>query len=205
MKSPIILYWCDPLECISTILNHPLFHDQLDFMPRKVYSTAQKLCRVYTEWMTGDNAWNMQSALPQGATLLGTILSSDKTNISVLMGDHVVHPLLVGLTNTRMNTQLKSLSNSFVLTALLPVPKFLHKNKHMCGVLTDCLIHQCLDIVLQLLKEATLHGVMLSDPVGQSHYCFTPLASYSGSKKCPNVYAFSSNLVIASQNKTITK
>ncbi|KAG2060015.1 hypothetical protein BDR06DRAFT_842001, partial [Suillus hirtellus] len=48
-KSPVILYWCDPLECISAILNHPLFHDQLDFMPRKVYSMVQKLCRVYTE------------------------------------------------------------------------------------------------------------------------------------------------------------
>lgn len=59
-KSPIILYWRDPLECISTILNHPFFHDQLDFTPRKVYSTAKKLSRVYTEWMTGDGAWNMQ-------------------------------------------------------------------------------------------------------------------------------------------------
>ncbi|KAG1725536.1 hypothetical protein EDB19DRAFT_1644012 [Suillus lakei] len=55
-KSPIILYWRDPLECISSILNHPFFHNQLDFTPRKVYSTAKKLCRVYTEWMTGDNA-----------------------------------------------------------------------------------------------------------------------------------------------------
>lgn len=59
-KSPIILYWRDTLECISTILNHPFFHDQLDFTPRKVYSTAKKLSRVYTEWMTGDGAWNMQ-------------------------------------------------------------------------------------------------------------------------------------------------
>ncbi|KAG1738912.1 uncharacterized protein EDB91DRAFT_1237678 [Suillus paluster] len=156
-KSPVILYWHNPLECISTILNHPLFHDQLDFTPHKVYSTAQKLCCVYTEWMTGDDAWNMQSALPQGATLLGTILSSDKTNISVLTGNRVAHPLLVSLANICMNMQLKSSSNSFILTALLPVPKFLHKNKCMHGILADCLIHQCLDIVLKPL-EATLHG-----------------------------------------------
>ncbi|KAG1733957.1 hypothetical protein EDB19DRAFT_1896533 [Suillus lakei] len=163
-KSPIILYWHDPLECISSILNHPFFHNQLDFTPRKVYSTAKKLCRVYMEWMTGDNAWNMQSVLPQGATLLGTILSSDKTNISTLTGNRVVHPLLIGLANICMNTQLKSSSNSFVLTALLPVPKFLHKNKRMHGVLADRLAHHCLDTVLKLLKEATLHGMMLSDP-----------------------------------------
>ncbi|KAF9218728.1 hypothetical protein BS17DRAFT_770498 [Gyrodon lividus] len=40
------LYWRDPLECITWLLNHPLFHNQLNFIPH----------HVYTEWMTGDNA-----------------------------------------------------------------------------------------------------------------------------------------------------
>ncbi|KAG2359752.1 hypothetical protein BDR07DRAFT_1291414, partial [Suillus spraguei] len=103
-KLPIILYWCNPLECISTILKHPFFHDQMDFTPCKVYSTVKKVCHVYMEWMTGDDAWNMQSVLPQGATLLGTILSSDKTNISTLTGDCIMHPLLISLANIHMNT-----------------------------------------------------------------------------------------------------
>ncbi|KAG0703292.1 hypothetical protein DFH29DRAFT_998586 [Suillus ampliporus] len=156
-KSPVVLYWRDPLECIATLFNHPLFHNRMDFTPRKVYTTAEKQCRVYTEWMTGNDAWNMQSAIPSGATLLGTILSSDKTNITALTGDR---------------------SSSFVLTALLPVPKFIHKKKRMKGVLEDRLIHQCLDIVLDPLKQAARRGVMLSDPAGKSHYCFTALASY---------------------------
>lgn len=59
-KSPVILYWRDPLECIASLLNHPFFHDRMDFTPRRVYATAQRLCRVYSEWMTGDDAWNMQ-------------------------------------------------------------------------------------------------------------------------------------------------
>ncbi|KAG1854650.1 hypothetical protein C8R48DRAFT_609736 [Suillus tomentosus] len=163
-KSPVVLYWRDPLDCISAILNHPFFHDRLDFTPRRVYTTAQCLCRVYSEWMTGDDAWNMQSALPKGATLLGTILSSDKTNISTMTGDRVAHPLLVSLANINMSTRLKTSSNSFVLTALLPVPKFIHKNKRMRGVLEDRLIHECLDIVLRPLKQAAREGVMLSDP-----------------------------------------
>ncbi|KAG1853809.1 hypothetical protein C8R48DRAFT_749594 [Suillus tomentosus] len=94
---------------------------------------AQKLPWVYTEWMMGDHAWEMQ---------------------------------------------LKSSSNAFVLTALLPIPKFIHKKKQIKGVLQDQLIHQCLDIVLEPLKSATREGVMLSDPTGCSRYCFTPLASY---------------------------
>ncbi|KAG2068952.1 hypothetical protein BDR04DRAFT_1022845, partial [Suillus decipiens] len=60
MKSPVILYWCNPLECIMSILNHPFFHDQIDFMPCRVYTTAQRLCHMYSEWMTAEDAWNMQ-------------------------------------------------------------------------------------------------------------------------------------------------
>ncbi|KIK38770.1 hypothetical protein CY34DRAFT_25513 [Suillus luteus UH-Slu-Lm8-n1] len=170
-KSPVILYWCDPLECIVSLLNHPFFHDRMDFTPCRVYATAQRLCHVYSEWMTGDDAWNMQSALPGGAMLFGTILSSDKTNISVMTGDRVAHPLLISLANIHMSTRLKSSSNAFILTALLPVPKFIHKKK-------DRLIHECLNIVLCPLKQAAREGVMLSDPVGHSQYCFTPLVSY---------------------------
>ncbi|KAG1800627.1 hypothetical protein EV424DRAFT_1332034, partial [Suillus variegatus] len=177
-KSPVVLYWHDPLDCVSSLLNHPAFHDELDFTPHRVYTTVQRLCHVYSEWMTSDDAWNMQSALPRGATLLRTILSSDKTNISTMTGDRVAHPLLVSLANIRMSTQLKSSSNAFVLTALLPVPKFIHKNKCMRGVLEDRLIHECLDIVLRPLKLAAREGIMLSDPVGHSRYCFTPLVSY---------------------------
>ncbi|KAG1896847.1 uncharacterized protein F5891DRAFT_1192500 [Suillus fuscotomentosus] len=131
-KSPVILYWRDPIECIASIFNHPLFHRHMDLMPRKIYSTAEKLCHVYTGWMSGNVTWDMQSAIPKGATLLGTILSSDKTNITALTGDHVTHPLLISLSNIHMNVHLKSSTNSFVLTALLPVPKFIHKKNRYC-------------------------------------------------------------------------
>ncbi|KAG1903190.1 uncharacterized protein F5891DRAFT_897839, partial [Suillus fuscotomentosus] len=40
-KSPVILYWCDPLECIASIFNHPLFHNHMDFTSCKVYTTAE--------------------------------------------------------------------------------------------------------------------------------------------------------------------
>jgi len=65
-----------------------------------------------------------------------------------------------------------------MLTALLPVPKFVHENKRMRSVLEDRLIHQCLDIVLEPVKTVTRLGVMMSDPDGHSWYCFTPLAGY---------------------------
>ncbi|KAG2137454.1 uncharacterized protein EDB93DRAFT_1091181, partial [Suillus bovinus] len=103
-KSPVILYWCDPLDCLSSLLNHPMFRKESDFTPRRVYTTVQQPYRVYSEWMTGNDAWKMQSNLPSGVTLLGTILSSDKTNISMMTGNRVAHPLLISLANIRMST-----------------------------------------------------------------------------------------------------
>ncbi|KAG2047868.1 hypothetical protein BDR06DRAFT_896599, partial [Suillus hirtellus] len=106
----------------------------------------------YTDWMTENNAWNLQMAIPRGTTLLSTILSSDKMNITALTGDHIAHLLLISLANIHMDLQLKYSLSAFILTALLPVPKF-DKKKQMKGVLENHLIHQCLDIVLKPLKQ----------------------------------------------------
>ncbi|KAG0698481.1 hypothetical protein DFH29DRAFT_810301, partial [Suillus ampliporus] len=103
-KSPVVLYWHDPIECITSIFNHPLFHNHLDLTPHKVYSTAEKVSCVYTEWMMGNDAWDMQLVIPSGTTLLSTILSSDKTNITTLTGDCITHPLLISLANIHMST-----------------------------------------------------------------------------------------------------
>ncbi|KIM57296.1 hypothetical protein SCLCIDRAFT_28909 [Scleroderma citrinum Foug A] len=162
--SRVLLYWRDPVELIQYLLNRPNFQNAMELTPYWLYDTASRLCHVYTEWMSGDNVWWMQSQIPVGATLLGTVLSFDKTNISVLTGDRVAHPLLISLANIKMATRLKSSSNSFLLAALLPVPKFVHKNSRIRGILENRLIHQCQDIVLEPLKCAAKLGIMLSDP-----------------------------------------
>ena len=99
-------------------------------------------CRyIFTTCMLELWSYNKQLQIPHGATLLGTILSSDKTNITTLSGGHVAHPLLIGLANIKMSTRLKLSSHSFMLTALLPIPKFIHPSRRMHGVLEDRLVH----------------------------------------------------------------
>ena len=56
-KSPIRLFYRDPLQCISTLLRNPLHSDHLEFVPYKLYTNEFKTERVYTEWMSGDAAW----------------------------------------------------------------------------------------------------------------------------------------------------
>ncbi|KAG1887061.1 hypothetical protein F4604DRAFT_1675107 [Suillus subluteus] len=97
----------------------------------KCQITAAWLLHVYSEWLTGDTAWSIQDQLPQGATVLGTVLSSNKTNITMMTGARVTHPLLLGLANICMCTRTKLLSKVFMLTALLPIPQYLHPNQRM--------------------------------------------------------------------------
>lgn len=59
-KRPVCLYWRDSLELLEYLLNNPMFADAMEFVPFRLYRTAERLCHVYTEWLSGDDAWEMQ-------------------------------------------------------------------------------------------------------------------------------------------------
>ena len=61
---------------------------------------------------------------------------------------------------------------------LLPVVSFIYKKSRVCSLLSDRLVHECLDLVLNPLKIAATVGIMMSDPVSNLRYCFTPLVAY---------------------------
>jgi hypothetical protein len=60
-KTAVQLFYRDAVECIQALLHNPLVQDYLHFTPLRVFKTAEKLMRVYSEWRTGDAAWNMQA------------------------------------------------------------------------------------------------------------------------------------------------
>ena len=95
-----------------------------------------------------------------------------------MTGGRVAHPLLMSLANLVMDFRAKATNHAFQLLALLPVPKFIHKDRKTRGVLENRLIHECLDFILKPLKKAAEIGIMLSDPVGSLRYAYTPLAGY---------------------------
>ena len=97
--------------------------------------------------------------------LLGVILSADKTNITALCGGCIAHLLLLSLANIRILMCLKLSLNFFMLIALLPVFKFMHKNRHLHSLLKDRLIHECLDVVLEPVKKTAKCGVETCRPL----------------------------------------
>ena len=90
----------------------------------------------------------------------------------------VAHPLLISLANLFMDFRMKGSNRAFLLLALLPVPKFIHKDRAIRGVLESRMIHECLDFVLKPLKKAAEIGIMMSDPAASLRHVFTPLAAY---------------------------
>ncbi|KAF9228181.1 hypothetical protein BS17DRAFT_877551 [Gyrodon lividus] len=165
----------------------------------------QWICCIYDEWLSGDCVWSIQEVLPPGASVLGVVLSSDKTNISVMTSNHMAHPVLISLANIDAHICSKTSLHAYLLLALLPIAKFTHKTTRVRSLLQDCLVHQSLNIVLSPLKTAAAVGVMMSDPVGNLRYCFTPLASWiadmpeqsllaaTGTKVSPITIAMSKN------------
>jgi hypothetical protein len=56
-KTPIILYYRDHLECLEFLLKNPLLKKHLDLIPKRKFQNGR---HVWSEWITGDGAWEMQ-------------------------------------------------------------------------------------------------------------------------------------------------
>ncbi|KAJ6463763.1 hypothetical protein DFH09DRAFT_1254651 [Mycena vulgaris] len=150
-----------------SLLQNPLIQDHIHYTPFRLFTTAAWTMRVYTKWLSSNVAWEMQEQLPKGATVIGTIVSTDKTQITVMTGNRVAHPLLISAANIDMDFRMKASHHAFLLGAMIPIAKFKEKNNDIRGVLQRRLYHACLDFVFAPLKKAAQVGVMLSDTFGR--------------------------------------
>jgi len=69
----MFLFYRDALSCVEYLLGNPLFSDCINFCPVRLYQDAEQSIRVYTEWVTGNAAWEMQ-VCPIPFMLLGSLV-----------------------------------------------------------------------------------------------------------------------------------
>lgn len=69
-KRAVTLYYRDPVDCIQALLSNPYFDRHISFVPRKVWSTAARMVRIYDEWLSGDHAWELQVGIRSISFLL---------------------------------------------------------------------------------------------------------------------------------------
>ena len=77
-----------------------------------------------------------------------------------------------------MNIRMKSTYHALPLIALLPCLTFIGLKKSLCSVLENRLIHHCLDIICEPLKQASSKGAFMSDSLGHIRCYFTSLIAY---------------------------
>ena len=120
----------------------------------------------------------MQCSLESGRSILGIILASDKTPLTIGTGNKQLHPLLLSLANIPAEVRMKATANAFALLAYLPIPKFTDVSTDVQSLLSAHVFHECLSIITEDLKHAELRGVTVSDPCGLLRDVHTPLMSY---------------------------
>ena len=59
-KRPIYFYWHDALKVIEYIFGNLIFASHMQFDPHRLWSDQIKSERIYSEYMTGDFAWQSQ-------------------------------------------------------------------------------------------------------------------------------------------------
>jgi hypothetical protein len=85
------------LNSIKELWANPAYLDHLTYAPERCFTDEGKVERIYDELMSGDWSWEaqvrgskcffgnvlivLQTLLPDGATLVPVILSSDKTKL----------------------------------------------------------------------------------------------------------------------------
>ena len=91
----------------------------------------------------------------------------------------MAHPLLLSLANIDADICSKGSLHAHILLALLPVASFIHKTTRVRSLLSDHLVHESLNFMLKPLKVTAAVGVMMSNPISNLHYCFTPIITYT--------------------------
>jgi hypothetical protein len=60
LPCPIYFYWCDALEVIEYTFGNPIFVLHMQFDPQRLWTDQLKTEHIYSEYMTGDFAWQSQ-------------------------------------------------------------------------------------------------------------------------------------------------
>jgi hypothetical protein len=198
---PVTLFFRDPMDAITMLLQRPTFKGDIEFVPRRVWSDPgdpddpDRRERNYKEIFSGEWAWRtqvrlffqlpslyqnslpFQATLPPGAALIPVILASDSTALTVFVGDKEAWPLYLSIGNINSDIRNKPSKGAWVLIAYIPAVKWADEPGHHTA-LKHRLFHQCLKRVLESLIQPGTSGKELTDSIGDQRLCFPRLAAY---------------------------
>ncbi|CAA7264658.1 unnamed protein product [Cyclocybe aegerita] len=95
------VWFHDPLKVLDNQIGNPDFKNEMDYAPKQVFHKGK---HQYQDLMTGNWAWEQADKIAQdgdthGAMFAPVILRSDKTTVSVAIGQNDYYPLYISLGN----------------------------------------------------------------------------------------------------------
>ncbi|KAI0357791.1 hypothetical protein OH77DRAFT_1583444 [Trametes cingulata] len=84
----------DVVDCVRELMGNPLFRDAVRYAPERQYADAEGKTRIYGNMWTANWWWDVQTRMPEDATVAPIILASDKTTLSRMSGDKSAWPCM---------------------------------------------------------------------------------------------------------------
>ncbi|KAF8267186.1 hypothetical protein EI94DRAFT_1841881 [Lactarius quietus] len=173
MDASYEICYCDPHTVIHSILGHPDFKDDMDYVPYCEYdaSTGEWL---WQDFMSGDWAWIQADKIAKdctthGSTFVPVILGSDKTVVSVATGHMEYWPLYMLIGNVR-NHLCHAHKGAVTVIGSLSIPKM--KKKHVSSPefrkFKHKLFHCSIKKILQPLRAVMTVPELIR--FGDNHY-----------------------------------
>ncbi|KAF8833527.1 hypothetical protein BDN67DRAFT_916778 [Paxillus ammoniavirescens] len=162
---------------LSKFLTENLTQAQINFLWVLYWTIYTNHEQEFREWFTGNEAFNIQDNLPEGATIVPIIAASDKTPVTQHTGGLEMNPLFLTRGNIDLDIHMKASAHVWCCITFMPIPKFeTHPNYQT--ILQTRVWHKCADLVTANLKHAAVHGDFMVDPFGQLWLSFSPLVAW---------------------------
>lgn len=114
-----VIQYRDVVDSLRFLLGHQPFRNDLVYAPVRHYNGDDK--RVYSEMHTADWWWETQKELPDGATLVPLLISTDKTALTQHQGDLAAWPIYLTIGNLNRQARRSQSRPGLVLLGFLPV------------------------------------------------------------------------------------
>ncbi|KAH9020515.1 hypothetical protein EDB84DRAFT_1589727 [Lactarius hengduanensis] len=167
-KQPIHFYWRDALSVIEYIFGNPVFASYMQYDPQRLWTDASRTERIYSEYMTGDLAWQSQDSLPDGATQLAVV---------AMTGGLEMYPAYLSLANIVSEVRMKATNHAWMCFGFLPIVKF-EVHPSFQSILSARLWHACMDKAFARCKARRYHWCFVADPHGRLRWSFPLLAAW---------------------------
>ncbi|KAI0278315.1 hypothetical protein BC826DRAFT_1094727 [Russula brevipes] len=120
MSASYEVWFRDPLTVMENQIGNRDFAKEIDYAPKQVFSMGSK--RQFSDFMSGNWAWNQATPRPMGAMFVPVLLGSDKTTVSVATGHNEYYPLYGGIGNAQNHVR-RAHRNALAVIAFLAIPK----------------------------------------------------------------------------------